>query len=127
MKTYTPNIRLKNYILDEYDRFVTEQIENDNVEGYYGYTHRGGSLFKIGDRIFDNYYLPNKSDYSQQEWDKFYQDYQKSLDKADPFDKKWMVSDGIKSVIPFNKRGKKVIENWKEAREAAICLSKHLS
>lgn len=127
LKTYTPNIRLKNYILDEYDRFVTEQIENDNVEGYYGYTHRGGSLFKIGDRIFDNYYLPVKSDYTEQEWDKFYQDYQKSLDKADPFDKKWMVSDGIKSVIPFNKRGKKVIENWKEAREAAICLSKHLS
>jgi hypothetical protein len=26
----------------------------------------------------------------------------------------------------FNKRGKKVIENWKEAREAAIALSKYL-
>jgi hypothetical protein len=38
-----------------------------------------------------------------------------------------MVSDGISSVIPFNKRGKKVIETWKEAREAAIALSKYLS
>ena len=127
LKTYTPNIRLKNYILDEYENFVTEQIENDNVEGYYGYTHRGGSLFKIGDRIFDNYYLPVRSDYTQEEWDEFHKKYQKLLKNSDELDKKWIVSDGIAAVIPFNKRGKKIIENWKEAREAAVNLSKYLS
>lgn len=127
LKTYTPNIRLKNYILDEYEHFVTEQIENDNVEGYYGYTHRGGTLFKIGDRIFDNYYLPVRSDYTQEEWDEYHKKYQKNLKNADEFDKKWIYRDGIASVIPFNKRGKKIIENWKEAREAAVSLSKYLS
>jgi hypothetical protein len=127
LKTYSPVIRLKNSIEDNYENFITEQIENDNVEGYYGYTHRGGALFKIGDRLFDNYYLPTKSDYSEKEWDGFYKDYQESLSKSDPFDKSWMVSDGISSVIPFNKRGKKVIETWKEAREAAITMSKYLS
>ena len=126
LKSYNPKITLVNYIEDNYENFITEQIENDNIEGYYGYSHRGGSLFKIGDRIFDNYYLPTRSDYTQEEWDGYYKKYQDSLSKADEFDKKWIVSDGIASVIPFNKRGKKVIENCKEAREAAIILSKYL-
>jgi len=126
LKTYSPVIKLKNYIADKYDSFITEQIENDNVEGYYGYTHRGGALFKIGDRIFDNYYLPVRSDYTQKEWDEYYEKFQKSIKNADEVDMKYIYSEGIASVIPFNKRGKKVIENWKEAREAAIALSKYL-
>jgi hypothetical protein len=71
LKTYSPVIRLVNSIEDTYENFITEQIENDNVEGYYGYTHRGGTLFKIGDRVFDNYYLPAASDYTEEEWNEF--------------------------------------------------------
>jgi len=126
LKTYSPVIRLNNYILDDYENFITEQIENDNIEGYYGYTHRGGAVFKIGDRMFDNYYLPVRSDYTQKEWDEYYEKFQKSIKNADELDMKYIYNEGIKSVIPFNKRGKKVIENWKEAREAAIALSKYL-
>ena len=100
---------------------------DEEVVGYYGYSHRGGALFQIGDRVFDNYYLPTKSDYTQEEWDGYYKKYQDSLSKADEFDKKWIVSDGIASVIPFNKRGKKVIKTWEDAKEAAISLSKYLS
>ena len=127
LKTYSPVIRLVNSIEDTYENFITEQIENDNVEGYYGYTHRGGTLFKIGDRMFDNYYLPVRSDYTQKEWDEYYEKFQKSIKNADEVDMKYIYNEGISSVIPFNKRGKKVIENWKEAREAAIALSKYLS
>ncbi len=127
LKTYSPVIKLKNYIADKYDSFITEQIENDNVEGYYGYTHRGGSLFKIGDRMFDNYYLPAASDYTEEEWKEFNSKFQKSIKNADEFDMTHIYNEGIVSVIPFNKRGKKVIENWKEAREAAIAMSKYLS
>ena len=126
LKSYNPKITLVNYIEDNYENFVTEQIENDNVEGYYGYTHRGGALFKIGDRFFDNYYLPTRSDYSQKEWDEYYEKYQKLLNKSDESELKRLVSDGMSSVIPFNKRGKKVIETWGEARRAAISLSKYL-
>ena len=100
---------------------------DEEVVGYYGYSHRGGALFQIGDRVFDNYYLPTRSDYTQEEWDGYYKKYQDSLSKADEFDKKWIVSDGIASVIPFNKRGKKVIKTWEDAKEAAISLSKYLS
>jgi len=127
LKTYSPVIRLRNYIADDYENFITEQIENDNVEGFYGYTHRGGALFKIGDRMFDNYYLPVRSDYTQKEWDEYYEKFQKSIKNADEVDMKYIYNEGIASVIPFNKRGKKVIENWKEARESAISLSKYLS
>lgn len=127
LKSYNPKITLVNYIEDKYENFVTEQIENDNIEGYYGYTHRGGALFKIGDRVFDNYYLPTKSDYTQKEWDDYYEEFKKSLKKADELNKDWITVDGIASVIPFNKRGKKVIENWRDMLEAAINLSKYLS
>ena len=127
LKTYSPVIRLVNSIEDTYENFITEQIENDNVEGFYGYTLRGGSLFKIGDRLFEENYTPNRSDYTQEEWDKFYQEYQKGLKNADPFDKKWMEDDGIAYVIPFKKRGRKVIETWQEALQSAINLSKYLS
>jgi hypothetical protein len=127
LKTYVPTIVFRNYIKDDYENFITQQMENYNIEGYYGYSHRGGALFKIGDRVFDNYYLPAKIDYSQKEWDGYYKKYQKSLKNADEFDKKWIYNDGISSVIPFNRRGKKVIKTWQDAREAAINLSKYLS
>ena len=127
LKTYSPVIKLTNTINDSYVNFITEQIDNDNIEGYYGYTHRGGSLFKIGDRLFDENYKPSKSDYTPEEWDNFCREHQKSLKKADPLDKKWMEEDGISYVIPFNKRGRKVIETLEEAREAAINMSKYLS
>jgi hypothetical protein len=84
-------------------------------------------LFKIGDRIFDNYYLPTESDYTEEEWKEFNSRFQKSIKNADEVDMKYIYNGGISSVIPFNKRGKKVIENWKEARESAVSLSKYLS
>ena len=127
LKTYSPVIKLRNYIQDNYENFITEQIENDNVEGYYGYTHRGGVLFKIGDRIFNYYYSPNSNDYSEEEWKGYEKKFKNSLKNADVFDMKHIYNDGIKSVIPFNKRGKQVIESWKDAMEAAINLSKYLS
>jgi hypothetical protein len=102
-------------------------LEGDEILGYYGYTHRGGALFTIGDRVFNNYYLPNSSDYTQEEWDGYNKKYQDNLNKADKFDKDWMTVDGIASVIPFNRRGKQVIKTWEEAKEAAINISKYLS
>ena len=46
---------------------------------------------------------------------------------ADALDKKWMRESGISYVIPYKKRGKKVIKNWDEALQAAINMSKDLS
>lgn len=97
------------------------------IVGYYGYTHRGGALFQIGDRVFDNYYLPAASDYTEEEWIEFNSKFKKSVKNADEFDMKHIYNEGISSVIPFNRRGKKVIKTWEDAKEAAISLSKYLS
>lgn len=127
LKTHNPKITLTNSILDVNENFITEQIENDNVEGFYGYTHRGGSLFKIGDRLFEEDYNPVVEDYDKEEFDMYWKKFTQGLSKADDFDKKGIYGDGIKSVIPFNRRGKKVIEQWNEAWTAAINMSKYLS
>lgn len=104
---------------------TTPQI--NDIIGYYGYTHRGGSLFKIGDRLFDVNYKPIEDDYEEWEWEGWVDKFNERLEKADDFDKKWLSEDGISAVIPFKKRGKKLIENLEEAKQAAINMSNYLS
>ena len=98
----------------------------DGIKGYYGYTHRGGSIFKIGDRLFEEDYTPVVGDYDKKEFDKYYKKFKKGLSNADDFDKKWIYDDGIKSVMPFNLRGKEVIKNWEQSKQAATNMSKYL-
>ena len=95
--------------------------------GYYGYSHRGGSLFKIGDRLFNEKYVPKEKDYTYEEWRDYVEKFEEGYDGADEIDKRLIYDDGIKSVIPFNKRGNKVIMTWEEAKKAAINMSKYLS
>lgn len=105
----------------------SENQPMDEIIGYYGYSHRGGCLFKIGDRLFEEGYKPHVHDYTKEQWEKWHKQYRKRLKKADKLDKKWLCEDGVAGFIPFNMRGKKVIENWDEAIEAAKNLSKYLS
>ena len=99
----------------------------DGIKGYYGYTHRGGSTFKIGDRLFEEDYDPVVEDYDRKEFEKYWKKYVKQHSKADDVDRKWIYGNGIKAVMPFNIRGKKVIKNWEQAKQAAINMSKYLS
>lgn len=93
-----------------------------------GWSHRAKAAFKKGDRLFDEKYKPIESDYTEEEWHKFSLAYQKSLDSAiDDLDRKWIKEDGISHVIPFKKRGPKVIETNTEAKQAAINFSKYVS
>jgi hypothetical protein len=103
------------------------QTSNPIVEGYYGYTHRGGSSFKIGDRLFQEDYTPSEEDYPMWEWMGFESDFHKAYEKGDDLDKKWMDESGVGHVIPFKLRGPKVITRFDECREAAINMSKYLS
>ena len=105
----------------------TDLVLDKDVVGYYGYTHRGGATFKIGDRLFEEDYNPVVEDYDKKEFDKYWKEYKKSYSKSDDFDKKWIYGSGIKAVMPFNKRGKEVIKSWRQAKQAAINVSKYLS
>ena len=120
------------YVCEDYPSGVAEKIETDPVlgkviVGYYGYTHRGGSLFKIGDRLFDAKYVPVEKDYEPKEWKDYVEKFTQSFDKEDKVGKKWMLEDGFGYVVPFNRRGHKDIETLKEAKQAAINVSKYLS
>jgi hypothetical protein len=105
----------------------TYGTDNPVIEGMYGYTHRGGNLFKIGDRLFDGKYKPVKDDYNDEQWCEFEKKFQESYDEADDLDKKWMDNDGISYVMPFKLRGSKLIETMEEAFLAAKNMSNYLS
>lgn len=93
---------------------------------YYGYNHRGGAFFGIGDMLFDEnkdketLYYRNKS---------FRISFIKHLIKYvnDPFDFEDLVINGIKSIVPFKCRGSKIIEDMQEAYTAASNFAKYLS
>ena len=115
-------------VCDKYPHGVAECYDDEgNLIGYHGYTHRGGQTFKIGDRLFDGNYKPQKEDYEEWEWTGWEYKYLELYGKSDALDKKWMRESGISYVIPYKKRGKKVIKNWDEALQAAINMSKDLS
>jgi len=97
----------------------------DGLEGYYGYSHRGGQLFKIGDRVFDPSYEPIRKDYSYQDWDML----NAKLHEANALRQKAGETETatLRDVTPFRLRGKQTIHTLDQALEAAIEISKYLS
>jgi len=100
--------------------------------GYYGYSHRGGQTFKKGDRLFNQRYKPKKSDYTAAEWKRYEQKHRAAI-KRD-IKSGWYKNEteakrhsSISDVIPFRKRGKKIIKTMAEAKQAAINISNYLS
>lgn len=115
-------------VCDKYPHGVAERYDDEgNLIGYHGYTHRGGQTFKIGDRLFDASYQPKEEDYEEWEWAGWKLDFDKRYSESDDLDKRWMNESGISYVIPYKKRGKKLIENMDECLQAAINMSKDLS
>lgn len=105
----------------------TYGTDNPIIEGMYGYSHRGGQLFKIGDRLFDEKYEPKKEDYDSKHWNEWEKKFQETYDAGDELDKKWMDESGISYVMPFRLRGPKIIETMEEVFIAAKNMSKYLS
>ena len=90
----------------------------DNIVSYYGFSHRGGSPFKIGDSLFDKDWEPSEDEVLL--YEKYFI---KHLDKWDP---SISLSSFAVGYIPYNKRGSTLIQNWDQALLSAINLSKHL-
>ena len=108
------------------------RVGGDDIEGYYGYSHRGGSLIKIGDRIFDEEYIPRAEDYTKKEWAEFqkkYNEYVVSEVKNGYFKTEELARKSLQiaDIVPFIKRGPDIITNWEQAKEAAYKLGKSLS
>ena len=110
-------------VCEDYPNGVAREVgEFRNTTGFYGYTHRGGALFKKGDRIFDENYKPKETDYPDWQWAGWKLELEDL--KSNPEDV--MVLLTMKDIIPFNQRGQVIIDTWDEAKEAARNLSKYL-
>lgn len=131
LNSYKPKIKFKNSIKDEFESWFCEQWENDNLKGYYGYSHRGGQTFKIGDRLFNETYEPKEEDYTKGEWTDFLikriQCIKRNMKEHGETEEQAIDNVPISDVIPFRMRGTKLIENWNEAKQAAINMSQYLS
>ena len=99
---------------------------SDKTKKYYGFTHRGVEGFGIGDMLFD---INNENTSIYYNSIKYRIKYLYSLIRAITckFRFKYLIEDGIKDVIPFNKRGSKIIETKEEAKQAAINFMKYIS
>lgn len=111
-----------------YPKNVAIKIDSDwNVLEFYGYSHRGGQTFKIGDRIFDSNFVPIPEHYEEWEWIGYTDKFQEVLDKADKFEKERLLEDGIVSIIPFTRRGSITIETNEQAELAAYSFSRYVN
>ena len=99
---------------------------SDKTKKYYGFTHRGVEGFGIGDMLFD---INNENTSIYYNSIKYRIKYLYTLIRAIicKFRFKYLIEDGIKDVIPFNKRGSKIIETKEEAKQAAINFMKYIS
>ena len=128
--TGTYNILDYSFLLDESMKYKNTNtygvVYSDKTKKYYGFTHKGVEGFGIGDMLFD---INNENTSIYYNSIKYRIKYLYTLIRAITckFRFKYLIEDGIKDVIPFNKRGSKIIETKEEAKQAAINFMKYIS
>ena len=128
--TVTYNILDYSFLLDESMKYKNTNtygvVYSDKTKKYYGFTHKGVEGFGIGDMLFD---INNENTSIYYNSIKYRIKYLYTLIRAITckFRFKYLIEDGIKDVIPFNKRGSKIIETKEEAKQAAINFMKYIS
>ena len=93
---------------------------------YYGYSHRGGAFFGIGDMLFDENNDSEKLYYRNKSFRILFIKYLIKYINS-PFDFEDLVTSGITSIVPFKCRGSKQIDDMQEAYIAASNFAKYLS
>lgn len=118
------------FLLDESMKYKNTNtygvVYSDKTKKYYGFTHRGVKGFGIGDMLFDINNENTSIYYNSFKYRLKYL-YRLFINLKDRFTFKYLIEDGIKDVIPFNKRGSKIIETKEEAKQAAINFMKYIS
>ena len=128
--TGTYNILDYSFLLDESMKYKNTNtygiVYSDKTKKYYGFTHRGIEGFGIGDTLFN---INNENTSIYYNSIKYRIKYLYTLIRAITckYRFKYLIEDGIKDVIPFNKRGSKIIETKEEAKQAAINFMKYIS
>lgn len=118
------------FILNPKYEFIScknsQVMYSKKVHKYYGFSHRGGAFFGIGDMLFD---INNENIRLYYENKQFRKEYIECLKKYinDGYDFEDVVNSGIKHIVPFKCRGRKIIEDMQEAYVAACNFAKYLS
>ena len=124
------NILDYSFLLDESMKYKNTNtygvVYSGKTKKYYGFTHRGIGAFGIGDMLFD---INNENTSIYYNNIKYRIKYLYRLIRAITckFRFKYLIEDGMKDVIPFNKRGSKIIETKEEAKQAAINFMNYIS
>ena len=111
----------KDFVTTNYKNVMYSRAE----QKYYGYSHRGVIGFGIGDYLFDE---NNENESMYYENLRYRLKFLWSLIThiKSPVDFQWAVESGIKYIIPFKKRGSKIIETQEEALLAAKHMADYL-
>ena len=130
VNTGTYNILDYSFLLDKSMKYKNTNtygvIYSYKTKKYYGFTYRGGIGFGIGDMLFD---INDENTSIYYNSIKYRIKYLYTLIRAITckYRFKYLIEDGIKDIIPFNKRGSKIIETKEEAKQAAINFMKYIS
>lgn len=81
---------------------------------------------RVGDRIFDEKFMPSQANYKKNEWKKWNKKYIRDYNIADKKNKKTIKEKGIIKYIPYNMRGLKKIKNLDEAKDTAIKINNYI-
>ena len=106
----------------KYENFIDEQIITNNINGILVFNVKCWNtinskceyVLNIGDRIFDSNYTPIPNDYDEWEWTGYVEE---SIE----------LGLNISDIIPKERFGKKIIENWTDGLVSAINLSKYIN
>jgi hypothetical protein len=101
-------------------------------KGWIGFSHRGRQLFRVGDRIFEEDYVPKKKDYSNEQWMAFIEarnySYTKYCEEHPGMEKQeYNKFHPLVDFIPFVLRGARTITSDPRARRAAINFSRYVA
>ena len=110
---------------DKYQHAAKILDKNNNIIGYYGYSHRGGCRFKIGDKLFEASWRPNPNNYNKKKLDKILKGFNKTNEGMGSTEN-YSLADKIVEHISFKERGDITITTIEQAEQAAINLSNYL-
>jgi hypothetical protein len=114
-------------VFEEMPTNISVKYENRKIIGYFIITETENVMVRIGDRIFNEDYIPSKKEFNKKDWDKWRKNFYKVYYKALGWQKRELEVRGMFHFLPYNMRGLKKITNINEAKESAIKIYEYIT
>jgi hypothetical protein len=113
-------------VFEENPTNIAVKYENRKIRGYFVMTETENVMIGIGDRIFNEDYIPSKKEFNKEDWDKWRRKFDYVYYRALGWQKRELEIRGIFYFLPYNMRGLKKITNINEAKESAIKIYEYI-